>query len=387
MLALDGVRVIDLSRAVPGPYCSMLLGDMGADVLLVEEPAAAARGLTERDVAFDALRRNKRSICLDLKHEEGRTIFHRLAATADVILEGFRPGVVDRLGVGYDAVRAHNPRAVYCSLSGYGQDGPYSGLAGHDINYVALGGALGMIGRPGAAPSIPMNLVADMAGGGLMAAFSITAALLARERTGRGQYVDVAMSDGVIALLTRAASQYFTSGTVPRPGEGRITGALPHYDVYECKDGRFLSVGPLEPKFLAILCDAIGLPELAAHGEAAPAEDRELVRAAFRARFLERTRDEWFVLLRSRDACAAPVYSLDEVFEDAHHLHRRMLVHAPHPTLGPVPQVGIGPKLSETPGAVRSTGPLPGQHTGAVLGELGFSAEDVARLRSASAVA
>ncbi|KPK47170.1 MAG: hypothetical protein AMJ77_03945, partial [Dehalococcoidia bacterium SM23_28_2] len=210
MLALEGIRVLDLSRLAPGPYCSMLLADLGADVVLVEEPAGAggrsaeqaARRLLERDVseramAFDALRRNKRSIALDLKNEAARQVFYRLAETADVVLEGFRPGVMKRLGVDYDTLSGINHRIVYCSLSGYGQDGPYAGLVGHDINYIAIGGALGMIGWPDTPPAIPMNIIADFAGGGLYAAFAILAAIVARERTGNGQYIDMAMTDGV----------------------------------------------------------------------------------------------------------------------------------------------------------------------------------------------
>jgi crotonobetainyl-CoA:carnitine CoA-transferase CaiB-like acyl-CoA transferase len=381
MSALDGIRVLDLSRAVPGPYCSMLLGDMGADVLLVED-ASPHRRLAEptrEEAAKNALRRNKRSIKIDLKNDSGRAIFVKLADRTDVVLEGFRPGVVKRLGVDYESLRRTNARLVYCSLSGYGQDGPYTALVGHDINYVAMAGALGMIGRPGAAPAIPMNLVADLAGGGLMAAFAIVVALLERERSGEGQFVDIAMTDGVLSLLTRAASQRFAGGALPTPGRDRITGALPHYDVYECKDGKWISIGPLEPWFHENLCRALGESPV---GESAPPEEREAARERLRARFREKTRDEWFALLRTTDTCIAPVYDLDEALSDPHHVHRKMRIE-----VDGLPQVGIGPKLSRTPGAMKHAGPAPGNDTDAVLRELGYDDAAIRDLRTAGAVA
>ena len=401
MYALEGIRVLDLSRAVPGPYCTMLLGDMGADVLMVEEarppsgrraahaqrpPEPKSAEAIAREAAENPLRRNKRSLCLDLKHQEGRAIFYELAAHADVVLEGFRPGVARRLGVDYDTVQTLNERVVYCSLTGYGQSGPYSQLAGHDIDYVAMGAALGIIGRPGTKPAIPSNLVADFAGGGLMAAFGILLALFHRERTGRGQYIDHAMTDGVLSMMTRAAGQFFTSGVLPQPGEGRITGALPHYDVYECKDARWIAVGALEPWHYQSLCRALGHPELAEHGEDAAYEAREGIRQTFRQRFLERPRDEWFALLREADACAAPVYAIDEALSDPHQRHREMLLMVDHPTFGKLPQVGVAPKMQRSPGAVRTAGPRPGQHTDDVLREVGYGASEIAQLRDAGVV-
>jgi crotonobetainyl-CoA:carnitine CoA-transferase CaiB-like acyl-CoA transferase len=403
MYALEGIRVLDLSRAVPGPYCTMLLGDMGADVLMIEEarPPSGRRATRAgqrpveppsledvvREAAQNPLRRNKRSLCLDLKHEEGRAIFYELAAHADVIIEGFRPGVARRLRVDYETVQTLNEAVVYCSLTGYGQTGPYSQLAGHDIDYVAMAGVLGAIGRPGSKPAIPLNLVGDMAGGGLMAAFAIALALFHRERTGRGQYIDHAMTDGALSMMARVAGQFLASGAAPVPGEERLTGALPHYDVYECKDGRFIAVGALEPWFYQNLCRALGHPELAEHGEDAPYDTREGIRATFRERFLERTRDEWFALLREADACAAPVYAIDEALSDPHQRHREMLLVVDHPTLGKAPQVGVVPKLVGSPGAVRTGGPRPGQHTDDVLREVGYGVGEIQQLREAGIVA
>lgn len=396
MMPLEGIRVLDLSRLAPGPFCTMLLGDLGADVLLVEAPADAlpsggARPAlagedegAERAAAFNALGRNKRSIVLNLRQEEGRRIFYRLAKTADVVLEGFRPGVVKRLAVDYETLREINPRIVYCSLSGYGQDGPYSGLVGHDINYISIGGALGIIGSPDGPPAIPFNIIADFAAGGLHAAYAILAALLARERTGRGQYLDIAMSDGVIYLLALPFMQYFSSGRPLRPGAEMLNGGAPFYNVYETKDGRWLSIGSLEPHFYANLCRALGREDFVPlQGDTSRWDEMSaFLREAFRGK----TRDEWFDLLRQTDVCVAPVYGLDEAAEDAHNRRRGMVLEIDHPTLGKVRQVGIGTKFSETPGAVRSLAPRPGQHTDEVLAALGYDQTQIDTLRRLGAI-
>ncbi|MGD0766304.1 MAG: CaiB/BaiF CoA-transferase family protein [Dehalococcoidia bacterium] len=396
MMALEGIRVLDLSRLAPGPFCTMLLGDLGADVIVVEAPPERLRGglraeqvvdaeAFDRARAYNPLGRNKRSIVLDLQQEEARRVFFRLAETADVVLEGFRPGVVKRLGVDYEAVSAVNPRIVYCSLSGYGQDGPYAGMVGHDINYISIGGALGMIGWPGQPPAIPLNVIADFAAGGLHAAYAILAALLARERTGRGQYVDIAMSDGVLYLLALFVGQNLASGESSLRGEALLNGGAPCYNVYQTKDGGWISVGSLEPQFFANLCRVLGCEELVPF-QHEPSRREEIFRR-FRERFLSKTRDEWFALLRETDACAAPVYSLGEALADAHNRQREMVVEVEHPTLGKVRQVGVGTKLSETPGEVRSLTPQPGQHTDEVLAEVGLSAGEIAALRSGGAIA
>ena len=387
MMPLEGIRVLDMSGLAPGPYCTMLLGDLGADVIVVEATPGAGRrldfGANERTRAYDPLRRNKRSIGLNLKEASAQEAFLKLAEGADVVIEGYRPGVVKRLGVDYEAVSKRNPRIVYCSLSGYGQTGPYSNLVGHDINYISLGGALGAIGWPGGPPAIPLNLIADFAGGGLYAAFAIVTAIVAREKTGRGQYVDMAMSDGVTSLLAMSTGQFFSAGHVPQRGTDFLNGALPAYHVYECSDGKWLSIGSLEPWFWSETCQALGCDEFIPHQN-----NREKFPEMFewmRAKFKEKTRDEWFEELRQRDICVGPVLAMDEVFEDPHVIAREMVIEVEHPKFGPVKQVGIGPKFSDTPGSVRTTGPVRGEHTDEVLGEAGLSADEIAALREAGA--
>ena len=393
--ALNGIKVIDLSRMAPGPFCTMVLGDLGADVLRVEQPGGGRMALARvRDVsesearrrsAFNALNRNKRSIALNLKSPEAQEVLHGLVRDADVFVEGFRPGVVRRLGCDYETLSALNPRLVYCSLSGYGQDGPYSGLVGHDINYISVGGALGVIGSEGGPPVIPYNIIADYAGGGFHAATAILAAVLARGHTGHGQYVDVAMSDGVAYMLATLMSDYFTSGAVPQRGVMGLNGGAPYYNVYECRDGRYLSIGCIEPWFWHALCSALGREDLFA-GQF-DTERAEEVKSELRSIFLTRDRDEWWEMLSGIDNIAvAKVSTLDEVAQDPQNLHRRMVIEAGTLDGETVKQVGIGPKLSDTPGTVRSLGATVGQHTDDVLDGLGYSREQIANLRESGAV-
>lgn len=392
--ALDGIKVVDLSRMAPGPFCTMALGDLGADVIRVEEPgggrmARARAGDTDeaevkRRAAFNALNRNKRSIALNLKHQDAQEVLHRLVGDADVFVEGFRPGVVSRLGCDYETLREINPRLVYCSLSGYGQDGPYSNLVGHDINYISVGGALGVIGPAEGAPTIPYNIIADYAGGGLHAAMAVLAALMARQHTGKGQYVDIAMSDGVAYMLASLLSEYFAAGVVPTRGEMGLNGGAPYYNVYRCRDGRYISVGCIEPWFWSTLCSALGREDLV---EGQFDTDRsEFVKSELESVFAAKDRDEWWDLLSSVDNIAvAKVSSLDEVVTDAQNLHRKMVVNAGEVDGQPVRQVGIGPKLSGTPGSIRTLGATVGQHTKEILGELGYSPGQVSEMLESGA--
>jgi crotonobetainyl-CoA:carnitine CoA-transferase CaiB-like acyl-CoA transferase len=395
MLPLDHIRVLDLTRLAPGPHCTMILADLGADVIRVEEPGGGRRASIERSRmsqtelaeqrrrhAFNALDRNKRSITLNLKLPEAKQAFYDLARGADVVVEGFRPGVAQRLGVDYETLAAINPRIVYCSISGYGQDGPYRLVVGHDINYVALSGALSMIGEKDGPPAIPANLLGDYGGGGMHAAAGIMAALIARERTGRGQFVDIAMTEGVITLAAAAFSQSLATGEPILRGENRLTGGVPHYNVYACKDGGYVAVGANEPWFYENLCRELGGEEYLAD-QAATGERREQVFAFFRKAFAQRTRDEWWERLKDKDVCVAPVYTLVEAAADPHVRARGMVVDLPHEEFGAVQQVGISIKLSDTPGALRHAAHQPGQDTAAVLSEAGWSDERIAALSAA----
>jgi len=391
-MALDGITVLDLSRLAPGPYCSMILADFGADVTLVEAvPGVSAKlgaggrqgEAAARAAAYNALGRGKKSIALNLKESEARDIFYELAKGADVVLEGFRPGVVKRLGVDYETLAKINPRIICCSLSGFGQTGPYSNLVGHDINYISIGGALGVTGRPGTPPAMPINLVADFAGGGMHAALAICLAIIARERTGRGQNIDIAMTDGVMSLMTSALSGYFSTGNVMKRGETVLSGAVPWYNTYECSDGRWFSLGSIEPHFYAALCEVLGTPEFAARQHDASAYPE--MKAKWEGIFKTRTADEWMTVMSERDICAAPVLELDRVVTDPHNLARGMVVEVDSP-VGKVKQVGVGAKLSDTPGRVTTTAPLLGQHTDEILAGLGYDAATIADLKSRGVV-
>jgi len=383
-MPLEGIKVLDLSRLAPGPYCTMILGDLGADILKVEGPRegrlATVMAIEERAIAYNALERNKRSIVLNLKLEPARKIFYQLAEKADVIVEGFRPGVVKRLGVDYDTIKEINPRLIYCSLTGYGQDGPYSNLVGHDVNYISIGGALGIMGIPGGAPTIPSNIVADFAGGGTNAAVGILAALIARDKTGKGQYVDIGMADGVVSLMSMPLSRYFETDEVPARGNELLTGGVPYYSVYEAKDGKYVSIGCLEPWFYENLCRALGREDFISH-QAAVGEKKDEIFSAFREIFRTKTRDEWFDYLSQWDICVGKVYTLDELSNDPQLIHRKMILELDHPELGKVKQPGISLKLSQTPGSIRSFGPALGQHTEEVMLDLGYSKERIEELR------
>ena len=397
MLALEGVRILDLSALVPGAFCTMLLGDLGADVLKVEAPRMNVLGSPSRAIpeeeqrkaaAYYSLDRNKKSIVINLKSEEGRAIFYGLCQHADVVLEGFRPGVARRLKVDYDTISELNPRIVYCSLSGYGQDGPYHTFPGHDINYIAMAGVLGLIGSSQGPPVIPLNLVADFAGAALYGALGISVALVARSKTGKGQHVDVAYMDGAISLMSWFSSSYFFDGSVLKRGESWLHGAYPYYGVYETKDGKYITIGCLEPHFWENLCRFLSKEGYIPYGFALEhtshkpqGEKWNEVRSSLKQIFLTRTRDEWFELLIDNDVPVGKVNTPDEVFSDPQVLHRQMVVEVDHPTLGKIKQVGVAPRLSGTPGKVRSLSPLPGEHTYEILRELGYKQGEIKRLR------
>ncbi len=387
-LALEGIKILDMAWLGPGPFCANTLGDLGADVIKIYEAHPERRGgpvMFLFDPAMQPGFRNCRTIGLNLKAEAGRGIFYDLAKRADVVMEGFRPGVVKRLGVDYDAIREINPRIVYASLTGYGQDGPYRDLVGHDINYISIGGLLGMTGPVGGAPIIPGAIIADFAAGGMSAAIGILAALMARERTGRGQFVDMSMTDAVVELTSIQITPYLHNRMVPKKGETMFTGHYPWYNIYKTKDGKYISIGALEPWFYANLCELLGCQHFLEH-QYAEGEKREEMFKYFRETFLTKTRDEWVALLRQKDTCVAPVYDIDEVESDPQLIARRMIIEADHPTLGRIKQVGSMHKLSDSPVEVRNWSTRFGQHTEEILLELGYDKTRIRELFEAEVI-
>jgi alpha-methylacyl-CoA racemase len=383
---LEGVRVLDLATVGPAARASRWLADYGAEVIKIGAPPKA--GAVQIQPPFYAYsgHRGMRRILLDLKADAGREAFLRLAESADVVIESFRPGVVDRLGIGFDGVRARNPGIVYCSTSGYGQDGPRSQWAGHDLNYLAVGGYLDCSGRGAdGAPALPGATVADSAGGGMQAVMSILAGLVARGRTGESCHLDVAAADGVLALMSLYVEQFLATGEEPGPRHDLLTGRYACYDLYEAGDGRWLSVAAIEPHFWANLCRLLGHPEFTEHQTDDTRQDE--IRGAFRARFGERSRDEWVAELGPADTCVAPVLSVAEVAADEQVAARGGVVEARHPVEGTFRQVG--PVLAGQPGRGESA-EVPdwsASDTEAVLVAAGYGVDEVDALRAEGVVA
>jgi crotonobetainyl-CoA:carnitine CoA-transferase CaiB-like acyl-CoA transferase len=390
-LPLAGLRVLDLSRLLPGGYATLVLADLGADVLKVEEPGKGdylrwmpPYAATGEGAMHLALNRGKRSLTLNLKLSQGRDLLRRLVRDADVLVESFRPGVMDRLGVGWEVLSRDNPRLVYVAISGYGADGPYADRAGHDINYLGYAGALSFSGHPSTGPWQPGVQVGDLGGGGLPAVVAILVALRVRDATGEGQHCDVSMTDGVLSWLTLAAGAYAATGVPPRVGAETLNGGFACYGVYACADGRHVTVGALEPQFFATLCRVLGVEELVPL-QLDPARQPEL-RARLEAVFATRTRDEWLADLVPADCCVGPVNDLAEAFADPQVRARSMVVPQRLADGTSFAQLGVVPRLSATPGRVGPPAAPLGADTDAVLAELGCSAGEVAALRAAGAV-
>ena len=387
--ALEGLRILDLTRLLPGGFCTLLLADMGAEVLKVEDtgggdyirwmpPYYGGEDEQKAGVAsayYLALNRNKRSIRLDLKDERGRDVLLRLIEKYDVLVEGFRPGVMDRLGVGYETLRARNPRLIYCAISGYGQDGPLTARSGHDTNYLALNGLLGLTGRRGGPPIQSAGQIADLGGGGLMAAVGVLTAVIERERSGEGQMVDISMTDGALSWLAMVAARYFAEGNVPHRGEPELTGGIACYVPYETKDGKWVSLGALEPKFWQNWCNGAGRPDLIEKQFVHPDSDEG---AEIAAVFRERTRDEWAAFAGEHDCCLEPILDLDEALDSELVRARGMVVELDQPGIGKVRQLGAPIKLSRTPADTSGAAPALGADTEDVLREHGI---DPATLR------
>jgi len=373
---LSGVSVVEFASLAPAPFGVMVLADLGARVVRIDRVAEAGSSALP-----DPLGRSRRSIALDLKHPEGLGVALRLVEGADVAVEGWRPGVAERLGVGPDACLARNPRLVYGRMTGWGQDGPLAAEAGHDIDYLAVAGALEPIGRAGGPPVPPLNLVADFGGGGMLLAVGILAALLERERSGRGQVVDAAMVEGT-ALLTTMLHGFRAAGLwAGERGENLLDSGAPFYDVYETADGRYVAVGALEPQFFAALLEGLGLDPAALpaqHDRSGWPVMRERLAAAFRAR----TRDEWAAHFAGRDACVAPVLGPGEAPAHPHLRARGSFVE-----VAGIPVPAPAPRFGRTPAGRPRSAPRPGEHTDEILGEAGYDAGAIRSLRAAGAVA
>lgn len=375
---LQGIKVIEMAGIGPGPFCAMLLADMGAEVLRIDRAdAVGARG--ERDPRLEPLSRGRRSIALDLKQPAAVQTVLRLVAGADALIEGFRPGVMERLGLGPEACLAVNPRLVFGRMTGWGQDGPLAQAAGHDINYIAITGALHAIGRPGGAPVPPLNLVGDFGGGSLYLAFGIACALLEARRSGQGQVVDAAICDGASSLASFLHGAFARGAWSEERGTNLLDGGRPWYDSYETADGHYVSLGPIEDKFYREFLRRAGL-----EGEDLPAQNDPAgwprLRERFAAAFRTRTRAEWCELLEGTDACFAPVLSVTEARQHPHNRARGAFIE-----VDGVAQPAPAPRFSRTRPEVRRPGSRAGQDTTAALADWGLSAEEVARLIAAGA--
>jgi crotonobetainyl-CoA:carnitine CoA-transferase CaiB-like acyl-CoA transferase len=380
---LHGIRILDLSRLLPGPYATMLLGDLGAQVIKIETPGLGdymriippfvkdARTGEEVGAAFLMVNRNKKSVALNFRNARGKEIFLRLVRTADVILETFRPGAAEKWGIGYSVTRAINPRIVYCSLSGYGQSGPYRDRAGHDLNYIALAGLLAANGAADGPPIPPMVQVADLSGG-MLATIAILAALIGREKTGVGQYLDVSLFDGALSWASTMMGGTYAAGKSVQRGKMQLNGGMACYNVYETRDGKYLTLGAIEPHFWAAFCKAVGREDLnprAQEFEAIPE-----VAAIFKTRTL----DEWLVLFQNVDACIEPVREFSETLNDPHVQQRGLVTE-----VDGVKQIGSVFVFAENPNLPP---PRQGEHTREVLRSIGMSDEEITQLHQAEII-
>lgn len=390
--ALQGIKVLDLTRLLPGPYCTLVLADHGAEVIKVESPQEGdymrkmGPMIDENSAYFWQLNRNKKSISLNLKVPEGKELFKRLVAECDVLVEGFRPGVMEGLGLGYEQLRQANPRLVFCAISGYGQEGPYRLRAGHDINYTSIAGVNALSGGTDLSPVVPAIQLADIGGGSLWSLVAILLALHARRHTGRGQYLDISMTEGSMACLPLQFTEYFSDQTIPRRNEGLLSGFYACYNLYRTKDGKYVSLGALEAKFWRAFCEAVGHPEWVPR-QYGPAPVQEQLKKAVASLLAGRTREEWVHFFAGNDdCCLEPLLELNEVEDHPQNQVRGFFLEVQHPQNGVFKQLGFPCRMSETPGRLQKAPPGLGEDTEPILQGMGLSAEEIAELKRKGAI-
>jgi len=393
MQALEGVKVLDLCRGYPPAFSAMLMADFGADVTKVDPVGFVVPfpGTTpeakEKWSVYSFWDRNKRSIMLNLRSQEGKEVLFKLAKTADVLLENSRPGIMERLGIAYNDLKEINPRLIFCAVSGYGQDGPYRNLVGHDNNYLGVCGTLSLIGPKDGPPVMPSNIIADIAGAGLHPFMGILLALIARQKTGRGQFIDIGYTDCVFAMTGFEVAMYLLTGEKRRRGKFAQTGGAPCSAVYQAKDGEYVAVQIIEPQFWANFCNAIGKPDFIPRQWPKDEKERQKMFTFLGELFLSKTREEWWEWAKDKQVMIAPVVYIEEALSDPHLRHRQMVVKKEHPALGEVIHIGNPLKLSDTPpDPTRSYSPLPGQHTDQILSELDYTQQQIAELKKQKAV-
>ena len=373
---LKGLKIIEMAGIGPGPFCGMVLADLGVEIIRVDRASAIGTGSKQ-----DAANRGKKSIAVDLKSEEGVEVVLKLVETADAIFEGFRPGVMERLGLGPDVCSERNERIVFGRMTGWGQEGPLANAAGHDINYISLTGALAAIGRPGSPPVPPLNLIGDFGGGGMLLALGLLAALLESKKSKKGQVVDAAMTDGSALLMTMIYSMYSSGMWKTSMGSNLLDGGSHFYDTYECKDGKFISLGSIEPQFYALLCQIAELDE-SIFGKQMSRDSWPEQKEAIKKIILDKTRDEWCELMEGTDVCFAPVLDMSEAPKHPHNIERKTFI-----DLEGVTQPAPAPRFSRTEPEVASSPSIVGEHTDEVLTSIGLSDEDINTLKTSGAVA